>query len=182
MVGEMRDQETAALALEASLTGHLVLSTLHTKSAIDTIARLLDMGLEPFTVADALSGILSQRLVRKLCTGCKASEPATDEELASLERLVGAELLTRARGASSGPARLWHAVGCDACGHTGYTGRVAIHEVLTVTDALRPHIGRRSTAEELRRVIGEGMTAMREDGLVKAFAGLTDVREVLAVT
>ncbi|MCC7110814.1 MAG: Flp pilus assembly complex ATPase component TadA [Deltaproteobacteria bacterium] len=182
MIGEMRDLETAALAVEASLTGHLVLSTLHTKSAVDTIARLLAMGLEPFTVADALSGILSQRLVRRLCAGCKTSERASDEELASLERLVGAELLGRVRAANGDPPRLWSGAGCEACGHTGYAGRVAIHEVLTVTDALRPHIGRRAAAEELRRVVGDAMVGMREDGLLKAFAGHTDVREVLAVT
>ncbi|MBI1944178.1 MAG: type II/IV secretion system protein [Deltaproteobacteria bacterium] len=182
MIGEMRDLETAALAVEASLTGHLVLSTLHTKSAIDTIARLLDMGLEPFTVADALSGVLAQRLVRKLCASCKVAEPPTEDELASLERLVGAETLARARAAAGGEVRTWRAVGCDACGHSGYHGRIAIHEALTVTDALRPAIARRSTADELRRVLGDAVVSMREDGLVKAIAGHTDVREVLAVT
>ncbi len=182
MIGEMRDVETAALAVEAALTGHLVLSTLHTKSAVDTVARLLEMGLEPFTVADALSGVVSQRLVRKLCTACRTAEAPSDEELASLERLMGADVLARARASAGGEARTWRAPGCDACGRSGYAGRIAIHETLTVTDALRPLIAHRAPGDELRRALAGAGIGMREDGLAKAFAGHTDVREILAVT
>lgn len=182
MIGEMRDVETAALAVEASLTGHLVLSTLHTKSAVDTVARLLDMGLEPFTVADALSGVLSQRLVRKLCTECRSAETPTEDELESLSRLVGPEVLARARAAVGNEVRTWRAPGCHACGQTGYAGRIAIHETLTVNDALRPHIARRASGDELRGALAGASVSLREDGLAKAFVGHTDVREVLAVS
>jgi type II secretory ATPase GspE/PulE/Tfp pilus assembly ATPase PilB-like protein len=180
MIGEMRDLETAHLALEASLTGHLVLSTLHTKSAPDTVARLLDMGLDAFAVADALSGVLSQRLVRRLCERCKSAAPATVVEIEALERLFGADVVARARAA--GPLQTWRASGCEACGRSGYRGRLALHEVLTIDDEVRPLVARRAASDELRAVVARRRGTLGEDGLRKALAGRTDLSEVLAVT
>ena len=180
MVGEMRDRETASLAVEASLTGHLVLSTLHTKSAPDTIARVLEMGVEPFAVADALTGVLSQRLVRRLCDRCKTSAPASGEEIAALERTFGSDVVARA--AARGPISMWQPGACDACGRSGYRGRIALHEALTVDDRLRPLVARRATADELRAAVGADRRTLREDGLMKALAGVTDLREVLAAS
>ncbi len=182
MVGEMRDRETAALAVEASLTGHLVLSTLHTKSAADTIGRLLDMGLDPLTVADALSGVVSQRLVRRLCDTCKTHDVASRDEIASLERVFGEDVVAQARATIGEPVRLWRASACDACAGSGYAGRIALTEVLTVDDRVRAMIARRATTDELRGVAQEGCVSLKGDGLAKALAGYTDVLEVIAVT
>jgi type II secretory ATPase GspE/PulE/Tfp pilus assembly ATPase PilB-like protein len=182
MIGEMRDHETAAMAVEASLTGHLVLSTLHTNSAPETVTRLLDMGLDPFSFADSLLGVLAQRLARSLCTACRARRPATHDEIERLVEVYGAEEFTRDFGRPDDDLNVWHAPGCKNCGGTGYRGRVGLHELLVVTDPMRAAIARRAAASELRALAAEGgMRTLVQDGIAKALSGAVDVTQVLAV-
>jgi type II secretory ATPase GspE/PulE/Tfp pilus assembly ATPase PilB-like protein len=183
MVGEMRDQETAGIAVEASLTGHLVLSTLHTNSAPETITRLLDMGLDPFTFGDALLGIVAQRLARALCTKCRALTPGTAEQYAELDRAYGEGLIARELGLEPGPTfHVWSAQGCDSCGNSGYKGRVALHEVLVNDSETRLMIGRKAPVEDLRvHAIRRGMHTLLQDGVEKCLTGAMDLKQVLAV-
>ena len=180
MVGEMRDQETASMGVEASLTGHLVLSTLHTNSAPETITRLVDMGLDPFTFSDALLGVLAQRLARRLCTKCKTSYEATPEELREMMNLYGEgapEALQEGAG-----LQLWKAVGCEKCRGTGYKGRFAIHELLINDDELRLSIQRKETVEHIRQLaINGGMRTLLQDGIEKCISGISDLKQVLSV-
>ena len=182
MVGEMRDHETAAIGIEASLTGHLVFSTLHTNSAPETIIRLLDMDIDPFNFADALLGILAQRLVRTLCGACKEEYAPSAEEFAELVREYGAEHWEKV-GVSYSPAlKLSRAKGCPKCGGSGYKGRMGIHELLVGTDDMKRMIQKRSTVEEMRRqAIADGMTTLLQDGIVKVLRGHTDFQQVRAV-
>ena len=182
MVGEMRDHETAAIGIEASLTGHLVFSTLHTNSAPETIVRLLDMDIDPFNFADALLGIMAQRLVRTLCGACKEEYPPSAEEFAELVRDYGAEHWDRV-GISYSPAlRLFRPKGCAKCGGGGYKGRMGIHELLVASDEMKRLIQRRGTVEEMRKLaVAEGMTTLLQDGIVKVLRGHTDFQQVRAV-
>ncbi len=183
MVGEMRDQETAATAVEASLTGHLVLSTLHTNSAPETVTRLLDMGLDPFTFADALLGVLAQRLARGLCQSCCEPYAGTEAEYREIAALYGEKALAERLGVKPGPDfKLWRAKGCEVCGQTGYKGRVALHELLVGSDEMKAAIQHRASIAELRELaVGQGMTTLLQDGIEKLLAGLTDLRQVLTV-
>ena len=197
MVGEIRDEETAMVAIEASLTGHLVLSTLHTNSAPETVTRLLDMGMDPFNFADALLAVLAQRLVRKLCPSCREARDAAPAELDELaadyrHAMGDAENVPavddvladwRQRfGTPDGRLRLYRAVGCTKCDGSGYRGRAAIHELMTVSRQLRQMIQGGSHAEDLqRRALGEGMRTLRQDGIDKVLAGVTTIDEVRAV-
>ena len=202
MVGEIRDQETAQVAIEASLTGHLLLSTLHTNSAPETITRLLDMGMDPFIFADALLGVLAQRLVRRLCTSCRVAAPATAEEEEELlqdfmHAMAGAEntpepndVLADWRrrfgtpgndGKSTGHITLYKGVGCQQCAGTGFRGRAGIHELMMVTRGLRHLIQTGQRADELlRHAVGDGMRTLRQDGIEKVLAGVTTIEEVRA--
>ena len=195
MVGEIRDQETAQVAVEASLTGHLLLSTLHTNSAAETVTRLLDMGMDPFNFADALVAVLAQRLVRRLCTHCRSVAPATDEEkqellhdylahCAGIEPVPSEDDLLaawRRDHGSDGRIARYRSAGCEHCGGTGYRGRVALHELLVVSRPLRALIQNGSRSEEiLRQALKEGMTTLRQDGIEKVLAGLTSIEEVRA--
>lgn len=172
MVGEIRDPETAKVAFQASLTGHIVFSTLHTNDAPGAITRLLDMGLEPFLITSTVSGILAQRLVRKLCESCKAPYDPKPEEMA----VLGLE-------ASSVQKSIQKAVGCDTCQGIGYHGRVGLYELLILTDAIRPMILERSSVSEIRgKARAEGMRTLREAGTVKVLEGMTTVEEVLRET
>lgn len=168
MIGEIRDRETAEIAIQASLTGHLVLSTLHTNDTASAVTRLVDMGIEPFLVASSLSGVLAQRLVRLLCPACKKpSEPAPEE--ARLFKKV--------------PSRLYTAGGCDKCFSTGYYGRSGIFEFLVPGPEMRPMILKNQDADTLKRhAVSKGMRTMMEDGLEKAAEGITSLEEVLRVT
>ncbi|HXV22660.1 MAG TPA: ATPase, T2SS/T4P/T4SS family [Alphaproteobacteria bacterium] len=174
MVGEIRDRETAEIAVQAALTGHLVLSTLHTNSAAGSIARLIDMGVPEYLLASTLTGAMGQRLVRTLCPDCREPFEALPEfarEL-GLDRLVG-----------SGPVRLWRPRGCASCHGTGYRGRTTISEVLVSNDALRRLILQRADARNLHQAaVAEGMVAMFADGAAKALAGVTTIEEVLKST
>jgi type II secretory ATPase GspE/PulE/Tfp pilus assembly ATPase PilB-like protein len=181
MVGEMRDEETASTAIEASLTGHLVLSTLHTNSAPETIVRLLDMGMDPFNFADSLIGILAQRLVRTLCKTCKKPYHPDREEYEALSRGYGGDM-ERAELRYRDDLTLYRASGCDLCNGSGYLGRTSITELLENTDDLRRLIQSRATVEQIRdRAIAEGMTTLMQDGIRKVFLGLTDIQQVRKV-
>jgi type II secretory ATPase GspE/PulE/Tfp pilus assembly ATPase PilB-like protein len=198
MVGEIRDAETAQTAIEASLTGHLVLSTLHTNSAPETVTRLLDMGMDPFNFADSLLAVLAQRLVRRLCGECRAPREATPEEVDELLRdhrhamgdapdvpaddVVLADW-TRRFGGSSGRFTLYKPVGCPKCDRTGFRGRAGIHELMSVSRGLRGLIQGGARAEELqRKALSEGMRTLRQDGLEKVLAGVTPPDAVRAVS
>jgi type II secretory ATPase GspE/PulE/Tfp pilus assembly ATPase PilB-like protein len=182
MVGEMRDRETALTAIEASLTGHLVLSTLHTNNAPETVTRLLEMGMDPFAFADSLLGVLAQRLVRALCEGCKEPCAPSQADLDAMARAFGGEAaLRRAIGDTADAPTLWRGAGCDQCGGSGYKGRIAIRELLVVDDALRAIIAHPTTIEAVRDLaVAGGMTTLLQDGVTKAVAGATDLRQVLA--
>jgi general secretion pathway protein E len=183
MVGEMRDFETAEIAIQAALTGHLVFSTLHTNDAPTAVTRLIEMGIEDYLVASSVNGIMAQRLVRTLCQRCAVEEPADAGEIA---QLLGENERSRTdpvRLEKSGPSIfVKRPVGCPACEGTGYHGRSGIYELLVLDDELRPRIAERSatTLRELAR--SRGMVTLREDGLRKVARGLTSVQEVLRVT
>jgi type II secretory ATPase GspE/PulE/Tfp pilus assembly ATPase PilB-like protein len=183
MVGEMRDHETAATAVEASLTGHLVLSTLHTNNAPETVTRLLDMGLDPFAFSDSLLGVLAQRLCRKLCPSCREVYEATSAEWAEISAICSASTTTPWELPGSGVRpRLFRAGGCEACGGTGYQGRIALHELLIVDEPIRKLVATRSPVIEIRKAaVAGGMRTLVLDGLDKVIAGMTDWRQVCTV-
>ena len=180
MVGEMRDEETAHMGIEASLTGHMVLSTLHTNTAPETVTRLIDMGMEPFSFSDALLGILSQRLARQLCGKCKVQYDATPDETDEFSRYIGADAVERAT--TGGVLKLWRADGCVECEKTGYRGRLALHELLVNNDEIRAAIQRKATTGEIRDLAQQaGMQTLLQDGVAKCLRGHTDLKQVLAV-
>ena len=181
MVGEMRDVETASIALEASLTGHLVFSTLHTNSAPDTVTRLLEMGLDPFSFSDSLLCVLAQRLVRRLCTECKQIYRPEGEQLEEIIEEFGREAFLRL-GLDPAGITLTRAVGCAQCGQSGYKGRLGIHEVLQCTPSIRRLIKTREQTDAVRETAAaEGMTTLKQDGFLKVFQGVTDIHEVRRV-
>jgi type II secretory ATPase GspE/PulE/Tfp pilus assembly ATPase PilB-like protein len=181
MVGEMRDEETASIAVEASLTGHLVFSTLHTNSASETVTRLLEMGLDPYGFSDSLLCVLAQRLARRLCTDCKESYQPTESEIDECVDEYGQEDFALS-GLKREGLSLYRAVGCERCGHSGYRGRLGIHEVLDCTTSLKSLIKRRShTASIYEQAVLDGMTSLKQDGIIKVLQGLTDIHEVRRV-
>ena len=173
MVGEVRDLETGSIAIKASLTGHLVLSTLHTNDAPSTVTRMIDMGIEPFNVASAVNLIVAQRLVRRICTGCKQAQEYSPEELHALGLTPrDAQGLTFHKGA-----------GCDTCNGTGYKGRQGLYEVMAMTSALRRLVLKGGSTEELReQAVKDGMLTLRMDGMVKIKRGVTTLEEVVKET
>jgi len=180
MVGEMRDHETAAIGIEASLTGHLVFSTLHTNNAPETITRLLDMELDPFSFSDALLLVLAQRLARRLCSECRETFEASEAEYTEIADYYGKEKLDEKLDGK--PLKLWRGAGCKKCNQTGYKGRVGLHEVLVNSDDLRHAILQKATANQLRELaLKEGMRTLLQDGIEKCLEGLTDLKQVLAV-
>jgi general secretion pathway protein E/type IV pilus assembly protein PilB len=176
MIGEIRDAETADIAMEAALTGHLVFSTLHTNDAPSAVTRLLDIGVKPFLVASALRAAMAQRLVRAICEKCKQEHAPTDRELKML------------RGLASGsnmqvPEHMYTGAGCDACHKTGYKGRKGIFEIFKVDDTIQRLIFDHAPATLLRQRAREmGMRTLREDGMLKVASGMTSLSEVLRVT
>jgi type IV pilus assembly protein PilB len=175
LVGEIRDKETATIAIEAALTGHLVLSTLHTNDAATTPTRLIEMGVEPFLVASALDCIVAQRLARKLCEKCKEAYRPTEGEL----QVAGWDLeLFEGENAPE----LWRAVGCGACGRTGYHGRFALHEVLTISEEIERMIVEREHSEDIKKMaMAQGMLTLRQAGLIQVRNGKTSLEEILRV-
>ena len=192
MVGETRDPETAKTVIEASLTGHLVFSTMHTNSAAESVVRLLDFGLDPFNFADALLGVVGQRLARRLCAHCKSTYPASNEEIELLAyeycfetEVDPAALKVRWRqqfGRDGGHIALFKASGCDLCSGTGYKGRLGIHEVLIATAAVKKKIHARANVPEVLKVaVSEGMLTLRQDGIEKILQGHTDWEQIRTV-
>lgn len=202
MVGEMRDKETVSTGIEASLTGHLVFATLHTNSAPESIIRLLDMGMDPFNFADALLGILAQRLAKRLCKDCKKPHVATPEEIKLLLSEYAEELKNteswnkdpnggmqklyaewiRLFGGENKQLVLYEKVGCDKCSNTGYRGRVGLHELLIGTDPIKKAIqGHARVAELFALALEEGMRTLKQDGMEKVLSGITDMHQVRAV-
>lgn len=172
MIGEIRDRETAEIAIQAALTGHLVFSTLHTNDAVSAFTRLIDMGVEPFLVATSVRAVQAQRLLRRLCGQCAAPTEAHPEIAAAAARLAPRETPNWRR-----------AVGCPACQGTGYRGRVGIYELVDVDPVLQGLVMQRATAGEMRRhASAKGGLTLREDGLLKALRGLTTVDEVVRIT
>jgi type IV pilus assembly protein PilB len=208
MVGEIRDSETADLAVQAALTGHLVFSTLHTNNAATCLPRLLDMGIEPFLIASTVRVVVGQRLVRRLCPDCKQEYKPESSEIAtvaqifnlktkeSFDRLAELETLAAKEGigkdvgektvvSGSGIARLFRAKkdGCETCGHTGYKGRMGIYEVLPVSESVQQLITGNATSTTIQEeAVKEGMITMQTDGLIKALRGQTSIEEILRVT
>ncbi len=202
MVGEMRDKETVSIGIEASLTGHLVLSTLHTNSAPESIIRLLDMGMDPFNFADALLGVLAQRLTKRLCSKCKKPHAASPEEIKRLITEYCEELINlpewkkdpqagykkiydewvKQFANQKGEIIVYEPIGCEVCNGTGYKGRVGLHELLVGTDAVKKDIqGRARVADMLITALSEGMRTLKQDGIEKILQGITDLAQVRAV-
>jgi type II secretory ATPase GspE/PulE/Tfp pilus assembly ATPase PilB-like protein len=181
MVGEMRDEETTSMGIEASLTGHLVFSTLHTNSAPETITRLLDMGMDPFNFADAILGILAQRLVRTLCKDCKEPYHPSEEEFESLVRAYG-DGFDSLGITYNDELRLYRPKGCQRCNNTGYKGRAGITELLVGTREMKNFIQTKAKMEEIRaQAVEDGMATLMQDGIRKIFLGQTDLRQVRKV-
>jgi type II secretory ATPase GspE/PulE/Tfp pilus assembly ATPase PilB-like protein len=176
MVGEIRDHETAVMAIQSALTGHLVLSTLHTNDAASAVTRLLDLGIEPYLLASSLIGVVAQRLVRRVCAQCAAPARPPDEEMAQLG-------WHRARGESPPLDGLRAGAGCAVCRRTGYRGRIGLFELLVVDDTLRRNIQARANSTQIKTAaIAGGMATLRDDGIAKALAGATTIDEVVRVT
>jgi general secretion pathway protein E len=175
MVGEIRDQETASIAVNAALTGHKLLSTIHTNDAATTLPRLLDMGVEPFLVASTVNVAIGQRLVRMVCTNCKVPRRITEGEFNALKENIPAAILDDNRNFSQGK-------GCAVCNQTGYRGRMGIYEILEMNDFIREALMRRADAGEIKKIaIKNGMTTLLEDGFKKAIEGRTTIEEILRV-
>ncbi len=202
MVGEMRDKETVSTGIEASLTGHLVFATLHTNSAPESIIRLLDMGMDPFNFADALLGILAQRLAKRLCKDCKKGHIATQDEIKALLTEYAEEMRStetwkkdpnaafkalyaewvKLFGDANGQITLYEKVGCEKCTNTGYRGRVGLHELLIGTDPVKKAIQEHARVAELFALaLEEGMRTLKQDGIEKVLSGITDIHQVRAV-
>lgn len=183
MIGEIRDRETADAAIEASLTGHLVMSTLHTNSAPETVTRLLEMGLDPFTFSSSLLGVLAQRLVRRICDRCAESSPASPDQFQELRAQFGDNARFDALRVDRKKVALAKGKGCDACFNTGYRGRVGIHEFLVVTPEVRKMVQQKAQADVIAKAGREaGMLTLKQDGIRKVFKGLTDLKEVMSIT
>ena len=182
MIGEMRDRETAATAIEASLTGHLVFSTLHTNNGPETLTRLLDMGMNPLNISDSFLCVLAQRLVRKLCKGCIESYQPSTEEFEDLQSDYGEGGLESIGIDINSRIKLHRAPGCEKCSGSGYKGRLGIHELIEGTPEIKLLVKREATSQDLaKQAIKDGMTTLKQDGIQKVFDGLTDIHEVRRV-
>ena len=182
MLGEIRDLETAETAAQAALTGHVLLSTLHTNSAVDTIPRLLNIGLQPYMVAPAIHTIVAQRLVRVVCKECGQDEAVKDSEKEEIEKVLAGVRTVAPDMVLEIPATIKNATGCPKCSHTGYSGRTAIAEVFVFDDTIRDLIlGKKSSREILEAARAQGMLTLKEDGMLKVIAGQTTLNEVFRV-
>jgi type II secretory ATPase GspE/PulE/Tfp pilus assembly ATPase PilB-like protein len=182
MIGEMRDEETASIGIEASLTGHLVFSTLHTNSAPETITRLLDMGLNPLNFSDAFLGVLAQRLTRRLCTNCREEVPVTKDDFEAITYDYGKKFFGSSGIEYDDGMTLFKAGGCDNCSGTGYRGRMGIHELMEGTAKIKLMIKKQANTEQIfDQAMKEGMSTLKQDGIMKVFQGMTDMAEVRRV-
>jgi len=184
MVGEIRDEETADIAVNSAMTGHLVFSTIHANDAATTLPRLLDMGIEPFLVTSTINIIIAQRLARKICERCRTSYQLTEEDKNVIQGEPEIQKFFEARGYQDvQKIRLYKGVGCNVCGDTGYSGRIGIFEVLEMGEQIKELILKRASSDEITQAArANGMTIMLEDGLEKALTGITTLEEVLRVT
>ncbi len=182
MIGEMRDEETASIGIEASLTGHLVFSTLHTNSAPETITRLLDMGLNPLNFSDAFLGVLAQRLTRRLCTNCREEHAVTEDEFEVMVSEYGKRYFNTSGIEYHADMSLYQAGGCENCSGTGYRGRMGIHELMEGTPKIKLMIKKQANTEQIFELaMKEGMSTLKQDGIMKVFQGHTDMAEVRRV-
>lgn len=183
MVGEIRDEETAKIAVNSAMTGHLVLSTLHANDAPTTLPRLLDMGIEPFLISSTVNIVIAQRLVRKICTTCRASSTLSAEELAMLKQIPNIDtIISTAINKTIEQLTVFRGKGCKVCGDTGYHGRIGVFEVLQMSERIRQAIVARATSEDIRDIArAEGMITMLEDGIGKVSRGETTIEEILRV-
>lgn len=183
MIGETRDQETAHTLIEASLTGHLVLTTLHTNSAPETVTRLLNMGIDPYNFADALLGVLAQRLAKRLCTKCKKPYKPSKEEVERIKREYGYHPLKPLNEKLIETATFFEPVGCSQCNYTGFKGRFAIHELLIPDDEIKTLVIKNAPANEIRNLaMQKGFLTLKQDGIIKVLKGETTLKQILAVT
>jgi type II secretory ATPase GspE/PulE/Tfp pilus assembly ATPase PilB-like protein len=170
MVGEIRDRDTADIAIRSALTGHLVFSTLHTNDAAGAITRLIDMGIEPYLVASSVEGIMAQRLIRRICDHCKEEQKIDGKEIEEI-------------AAKNKTNRVYHGKGCESCKKTGYRGRMGIFELLMVDDEIRDMVMQHTTAGDIKqKALAKNMKTLRDDGWERVCAGLTTIEEVLRVT
>jgi type II secretory ATPase GspE/PulE/Tfp pilus assembly ATPase PilB-like protein len=182
MIGEMRDRETSAIALEAALTGHLVLSTLHTNNAPETLTRLLEMGMNPLNISDAFLGVLAQRLVRKLCPNCIEAYQPSKEEFEDLRMDYGREVFDAAAFTYGPGFSLKRSAGCEKCNGSGFKGRIGIHELMEATTEIKMLIKKNATSFELaKQAATDGMSTLKQDGIRKIIEGITTIREVRRV-
>jgi type II secretory ATPase GspE/PulE/Tfp pilus assembly ATPase PilB-like protein len=182
MIGEMRDEETASIGIEASLTGHLVFSTLHTNSAPETVTRLLDMGLNPLNFSDAFLGVMAQRLTRRLCSNCAEEYQLSRDEFEEIRQDYGAELFDQTGIEYSPDFTLSRTVGCENCSNTGYRGRMGIHELMEGSKEIKLMIKKQCNTEELlQTAIQQGMSTLKQDGILKVLDKITDIKEVRRV-
>ena len=182
MIGEMRDKETASIGIEASLTGHLLFSTLHTNSAPETITRLLDMGLNPLNFSDAFLGVLAQRLTRKLCHNCREEYLLSQDEFEMIQNDYGKDFFSRTGLEYKPDMTLFRSGRCEECSNTGYRGRMGIHELMDGTPKIKSMIKNLADTESLfKQAINDGMSTLKQDGILKVFRGETDMAEVRRV-
>jgi type II secretory ATPase GspE/PulE/Tfp pilus assembly ATPase PilB-like protein len=182
MIGEMRDRETAAIGLEAALTGHLVFSTLHTNNAPETLTRLLEMGMNALNISDAFLGVLGQRLVRRLCAHCSEAYRPSEEEFEDLRNEYGREAFDRSGFSYGAGLSLKKAAGCEKCNGSGYKGRIGIHELMEATSEIKLLLKRNATSHDLAvQAAKDGMTTLKQDGIRKTINGITTIREVRRV-
>ena len=178
MVGEIRDAETAEISVHAALTGHLLLSTLHTNNAASAVPRLADMNIQPFLMASTLNLVIAQRLVRKICAGCVTSYSTPPE----VKELIKKNLLLSGEKYKNIPKTLFCGKGCNACNHTGFQGQIGVYELLHVSEAIKKLILKLAPANEIKEeAIKEGMVTMFQDGLQKAERGITTIEEIIRV-
>ncbi len=173
MIGEIRDGETAGIAVQASITGHLVVSTLHTNSSAGAVGRLIDMGIEPYLLADSIVGIIAQRLVRRLCPNCKKEKEADAEE----KEILGFPENSKKK------VKIFEPCGCDQCDNTGFKGRVGVYEILEISPRLKRVISKNATAEEIKEVaMEEGMHTLRQSATKYVLDGITSINEMKKVS
>jgi type II secretory ATPase GspE/PulE/Tfp pilus assembly ATPase PilB-like protein len=178
----MRDEETASIGIEASLTGHLVFSTLHTNSAPETITRLLDMGLNPLNFSDAFLGVMAQRLTRRLCTNCREEHPVTEDDFEVMVAEYGKKYFASTGIEYDSDMSLYQAGGCESCSGTGYRGRMGIHELMEGTPKIKLMIKKQANTEQIFELaMKEGMSTLKQDGIMKMIQGHTDMAEVRRV-
>jgi type IV pilus assembly protein PilB len=192
MIGEIRDQETAEEAMHAAMTGHIVLSTLHTNSAAGALPRLIDIGIEPYLIASTVNAVMGQRLVRVICSDCKTKAPLAEETIASLEKQFNFErLMTQLHREQVIDEKIkdfkqlefFKGEGCEKCSMTGYRGRIGIHEILENTPEISDMIVRHATSQEMQEFAEtKGMIVMWQDGFIKAVQGITTIDEILRVS